>query len=382
MTSKKNTIGEQSLELHRTLRGKIEIGCKVAVKSKLDLSLVYTPGVGAVSTHLAKNPGDAALYTMKGNTVAVVSDGSAVLGLGNIGPLGALPVMEGKSLLFKTLANIDAIPLVLDTQDTDEIIRIVRAIAPGFGGINLEDIAAPRCFEIEAKLKKYLNIPVMHDDQHGTAMVVLAALINALKVVKKKMEDVTIVINGAGAAGQAIAELLLLAKPYDIIVIDSTGAIYQSRPGLDEYKTELSKRTNRLGMRGTLGEVIAGADVFVGVSKAGLLTSKMVESMGAKSIVFALANPVPEIMPEDALRAGAAVVGTGRSDYPNQINNSLGFPGIFRGALDHGVRRITNEHLYQAAVNLAKVVKKPTAEMIIPSTFDPAVVPAVSRAIK
>lgn len=382
MATKKNLLDEQSMELHRKLRGKIEISCKVAVKSKLDLSLVYTPGVAAVSSYLAKNPSEATLYTMKGNTVAVVSDGSAVLGLGNIGPLGALPVMEGKSLLFKTLANIDAIPLVLDTQDTDEIIRVVRAIAPGFGGINLEDIAAPKCFEIEAKLKKYLNIPVMHDDQHGTAMVVLAALINSLKVVKKKMEDVTIVINGAGAAGQAIAELLLLAKPYDIIVIDSTGAIYQSRPGLDEYKTELSKKTNRLGMRGSLEEVIAGADVFVGVSKAGLLTAKMVATMKSKSVVFALANPTPEIMPEDALRAGAAVVGTGRSDYPNQINNSLGFPGIFRGALDHGVRKITNEHLYQAAVNLAKVVKKPNADMVIPSTFDPEVVPAVSKAIK
>ncbi len=383
MTNKKKyDIGKESLALHKKLRGKVSIVPKIPVKNKRDLSLVYTPGVGAVSSYLATHKEKLSEYTMTGNTVAVISDGSAVLGLGNIGPEGALPVMEGKSMLFKALAGIDAFPIVLATQDTEEIIRTVKNIAPVFGGINLEDIAAPRCFEIERRLQTELNIPVLHDDQHGTALVVLAGLINAFKVAKKQPKKVRIVIAGAGAAGTAIAELLMLYGVGDIIMLDSQGTLHRKRTDLKGEKLELVRKTNQNDIRGGLKEALAGADVFVGVSKGGTVTGEHVKSMAAKAIVFALANPVPEIMPDIAKKAGAMVVATGRSDFANQINNSLGFPGIFRGALDHRVKKITDAMLIRAAKNLAALVKNPTAERIVPNTFDKEVVGAVAKAIR
>ena len=380
-TVKKN-YAKLALALHKKLAGKVAITPKVPVTNKEDLAIVYTPGVGAVSSHLAKHKNEAAKYTMKGNTVAVVSDGSAVLGLGNIGPEAALPVMEGKAMLFKSLAGVDAFPIVLATQETDEIVETVKRIAPGFGGINLEDIAAPRCFEIEERLQAELDIPVMHDDQHGTAMVVLTGFINALKVVKKKKEKVWVVISGAGAAGQAIAELLLLYGVENIVMLDSRGILGPNRTDLDQHKQALRARTNPDGIDGDLMTAIAGADVFIGVSKGGLLTEEHVKTMAEDAIIFALANPAPEIMPDIALAAGARVVATGRSDFANQINNSLGFPGIFRGALDHKVKRITDAMLVKAAKNLAALIAKPTAGNIIPSTFDKRVVAAVARAIR
>lgn len=380
-TIKKN-YAQLALALHKKLRGKVEVTPKIPVTSKEDLAVVYTPGVGAVSSHLATHPTEVAQYTMKGNMVAVVSDGSAVLGLGNIGPEAALPVMEGKSMLFKSLAGVDAFPIVLATQDTEEIIETVKRIAPGFGGINLEDIAAPRCFEIERRLQEALDIPVMHDDQHGTAMVVLTGFINALRVVKKKREKVWVVISGAGAAGQAIAELLLLYGVKNIVMLDSQGILGPNRTDLDQHKQALRSRTNPDGIDGGMAVAIAGADVFIGVSKGGLLTEDHVQTMAEDAVVFALANPVPEIMPEKALAAGARVVATGRSDFANQINNSLGFPGIFRGALDHKVRKITDVMLVKAAKNLAALIVKPTAGNIIPNTFDKRVVGAVARAIR
>ena len=381
-TTKKQSVAQASLALHKKLRGKVSIVPKMAVKNREDLALVYTPGVGAVSAYVAEHKDKMAEYTMKGNTVAVISDGSAVLGLGNIGPEGALPVMEGKAMLFKALSGIDAFPIVLDTQDTEEIIRTVKHIAPVFGGINLEDIAAPRCFEIERRLQAELAIPVLHDDQHGTALVVLSGLINALKVVKKQPKKVRIVIAGAGAAGTAIAELLMLYGVGDIIMVDSQGIIHGKRANLDIEKKALAEKTNREGRSGGLTEALAGADVFIGVSKGNTLTEAHVKSMNERAVVFALANPVPEIMPDLAKRAGAMVVATGRSDFANQINNSLGFPGIFRGALDHRVKQITDAMLIKAAKNLAGLVKKPTAEHIMPNTFDKAVVGAVAKAIK
>ncbi len=379
---KKQGVGEASLALHKKLRGKVSIIPKMKVKNRADLALVYTPGVGAVSSYVAEHKDQMAEYTMKGNTVAVISDGSAVLGLGNIGPEGALPVMEGKSMLFKALAGIDAFPIVLATQDTEEIIRTVKNIAPVFGGINLEDIAAPRCFEIERRLQTELSIPVLHDDQHGTALVVLSGLINALKVAKKQPKKITTVIAGAGAAGTAIAELLMLYGVGDVIMIDSQGIIHTKRANLEPEKKRLAEKTNRTGRIGGLTEALVGADVFIGVSKGGTVTEAHVASMAPRAIVFALANPIPEIMPDLAKRAGALVVATGRSDFANQINNSLGFPGIFRGALDHRVKRITDAMLIKAAKNLAGLVKKPTALHIMPNTFDKAVVEAVAKAIK
>ncbi len=378
----KNTYAEKALRVHKKLRGKISVMPKGAVRDKEDLSVYYTPGVGAVSAHLAKHPGEVRQYTMKGNTVAVVSDGSAVLGLGNIGPEGAMPVMEGKSMLFKTLADVDAFPIVLATQDADEIVETVARIAPVFGGINLEDIAAPKCFEVEAKLRKLLAIPVFHDDQHGTAVVVLAGLINAAKVTKRDLKTMRIVINGAGAAGQAIAELLLLAGITDIVLVDSRGIIGPKRKDLDAFKRTMRRTTNPRKLDGDLMAAISGADAVIGVSKAGAITSDHVRSMAERPIVFALANPIPEIMPHEARAAGAWVVATGRSDFPNQINNSLGFPGIFRGALDHGVREITPAMLVAAAHNLARLVARPTRDQIIPNTFDRRVVPAVARAVR
>jgi malate dehydrogenase (oxaloacetate-decarboxylating) len=387
----KQDFGKLSLAAHKKLRGKIEVRSKAPVRNKKDLSLYYTPGVGTVASHVAKRPEDAGKMTSRGNMVAVVSDGSAVLGLGNIGPYGALPVMEGKAILFKTFAGIDAFPIVLNTQDPDRIVETVKALEPSFGAINLEDIAAPQCFEIERRLKEEMNIPVMHDDQHGTAMVVLAGLINALKVRGGTKESVRIVVNGAGAAGLAITDLLLKYGFKHIVVSDSQGAIYRGREGLNGEKTRLAELTNTVChidqndprcAVGDLGESLKGADVFIGVSRAGALKPAMVRLMNPKPIIFAMANPVPEIMPDEAKKAGAYVVATGRSDFPNQINNSLGFPGIFRGALDNGVKQITDEMLVKAAVKLAALVKKPTPNMIIPDPFDKRVVKAVASAIR
>lgn len=381
-TAPAESIGEKSLRIHRKLRGKIGVMPKAKVSSKADLSVYYTPGVGAVSSYLGKNTDKVREYTIKANTVAVVSDGSAVLGLGNIGPEAALPVMEGKAMLFKTLAGVDAFPIVLSTQDTEAVIETVKHIAPGFGGINLEDIAAPRCFEIEDRLKEILDIPVMHDDQHGTALVVLAGLINALKVVKKQPHQIRIVVAGAGAAGQAITKLLLLFGVGDILVVDSKGILSPYRRDIDRHKLEIVQMTNKENRAGTLEDAFVSSDVFIGVSKGGTVKKDDIARMNPHPIVFALANPNPEIMPEDAKAGGAAVVATGRSDFDNQINNSLGFPGIFRGALDHGVRDITDEMLLAAAKKLSALVRRPTAKSIIPNTFDPRVAKAVASAIR
>ena len=378
----KRDVNKQALTLHKKLRGKIRIVPTKPVRNRADLSLVYTPGVAAVSSLIAKNPKLAHEYTMKGRMVAVVSDGSAVLGLGNIGALGALPVMEGKCALFKTFADVDAVPLVLDTQDVNEIVDTVLRIAPAFGGINLEDIAAPKCFEIERRIIERLDIPVMHDDQHGTAVVVLAALLNALKVVKKKLEIVHIVISGAGAAGTAIANLLRIAGASHILVLDSKGIIGFHRTDLATHKEELAAFTNLDKKTGGLREALTGADVLVGVSGPGLAGAEDIKLMAAKGIVFALANPTPEIMPDEAKRGGAAVIGTGRSDFPNQINNSLAFPGIFRGALDHRVTKITNDMKIKAAKAVAALVPRPTAQKIVPDMFDKRVAKAVAKVIR
>ena len=361
---------------------RIETKAKVKLAKKEDFSLWYTPGVGAASLHLAKHPEDARKMSIKKNSVAIVSDGSAVLGLGNIGPYGALPVMEGKALIFKSKADVDAWPLVLDTQDPDEIVRIVKAIAPNFGGINLEDIAAPACFEIERRLIEELDIPVMHDDQHGTAIVVLAGLINAAKVVEKDLKKLRVVVSGAGAAGTAVAKLLAAAGVKDLVLLDRTGAIYAGRADLNAHKKELAALTNPRKAKGGLADVMRDADVFIGVSGKGLLKAEHVASMAPRSIIFALANPEPEILPEEAWNAGAEVIATGRSDFPNQINNSLVFPGIFRGALDKGVKRITEAAKLRAARALAALVAKPTAEKIIPDMLDKRVVQAVAKAVR
>ena len=377
----KNDNAKKALALHKKLGGKIRIMPAAPVRNRVDLSLVYTPGVAAVSSFVAKNPKLAREYTMKGRTVAVISDGSAVLGLGNIGPLGALPVMEGKAVLFKTFADVDAVPIVLDTQEIGEIVNTIIRIAPAFGGINLEDISAPRCFEIERRIIDALDIPVMHDDQHGTAIVVLAGLINAYKVVGKKMEKSKMVILGAGAAGTAIAKLLQLAGATDITVLDSKGIIGPWRQDLAPHKKELAMMTSHKS-EGGLSEALLGADVLIGVSGPGLAKSADVKTMAPKAIVFALANPTPEIMPDQALKGEAMVVATGRSDFPNQINNSLAFPGIFRGALDHQVRRITDEMKLKAAKAIAGLVKNPTALKIVPDMFDKKVPVAVAKVIR
>ena len=379
---KKKDYNKIALKLHKQLRGKVALQVKGKLKTKDDWSTMYSPGVGAVSSHVAKHPKDAREYTSKRNTVAVVSDGSAVLGLGNIGPLGALPVMEGKAAIFKSQADVDAWPLVLDTQDTEEIIKIVKAIAPGFGGINLEDIGAPKCFEIEERLKKELDIPVFHDDQHGTAVVVLAGLINAATVVKKKLPEMKVVIVGAGAAGRAIALILLQAGVSDVVITDSKGVIHKGRPALAGYKKDLAKATNPRGIQGEVIDATNGADAIVGVSGPGTVSRHHIEVMSRDAIVFALANPVPEINPEDAKRAGAAVVATGRSDYANQVNNSLVFPGIFRGALDKGVTTITDDMKVAVAKKLAALVKKPTAGEVIPSISTKNLVKTIASAIK
>ncbi len=372
----------QILKAFKQVGARIETKGRVKLKNKEDFALYYTPGVGVASTHLAAHPEDARKLSVKRNSVAVISDGSAVLGLGNIGPYGALPVMEGKALIFREMAGIDAWPIVLSTQDPDEIVRTVIAIAPGWGGINLEDIKAPECFDIEKRLIEALDIPVMHDDQHGTAIVVLAGLMNAAKVVGKNMKKMRVVISGAGAAGTAVAGLLAASGITDIVVLDRAGAIYTGRPGLNGPKQELAASTNPRKLSGDLHTVLAGSDVFVGVSGPGLLTREDIRTMAPKAIVFALSNPVPEILPAEAKAGGAAVIATGRSDFPNQINNALVFPGIFRGALDKGVRAITQESKLRAAKALAGLVARPTPGKIIPDALDKRVVKAVAGAVR
>lgn len=375
---------KKALALHKKLRGKIRILPAAPVRNRADLSLVYTPGVGAVSTFVAKHPAKAREYTMKGRTIAVVSDGSAVLGLGNIGAFGALPVMEGKAALFKTFADLDAVPIVLDTQNPDEIVETVARIAPGFGGINLEDIAAPQCFDIERRLIERLDIPVMHDDQHGTAIVVLAGLINAMKVVKKDINKSWVTVSGVGAAGVAIMKLLKKYSPgVQILAVDSIGVIWSGRKDLNPVKRALIDEGIVFAHgHGKLPEALAQSDVFLGVSKPGVLTAELVKTMQPDPIIFAMANPVPEIMPSEAKKGGAKVVATGRSDFPNQVNNSLAFPGVFRGALDHKVTKITDEMKLKAAKALAGLVAKPTAEKILPDMFDKRVAKAVARVVR
>lgn len=378
---------KESLELHEKYKGKIGIRLKMPVVTKDDLATVYSPGVAAPCEAIRDNPEEVYRYTIKSNTIAVVSDGSAVLGIGNIGAAAAIPVMEGKAMLFKKFADIDAFPICLDTQNAEEIIRTVRLIAPVFGGINLEDISAPRCFEIEEALQN-LGIPVFHDDQHGTAVVTLAALLNASKVVNKKMNDLKVVINGAGSAGIAIAKLLKgygEKKPKisvrDIILCDRKGAIHKDRMDLTFHKKEALKYTNRDHLSGSIHTVLKDADVFIGVSEAGLLTAGDIRTMAKDAIVFAMANPNPEIMPEEAYKGGAAIVGTGRSDMPNQVNNVLGFPGIFRGALDARAPRISTAMKLAAAFAIAKYLKNPDRQHIIPSSLDKKVTKAVARAV-
>lgn len=371
----------KAINLHRRYQGKLKTASKIPLRNLKDLSLIYTPGVAAVSSIIAKNKKQAQKLTWKGNAIAVISDGSAVLGLGNIGPEAALTVMEGKCVIFKEFADIDAIPLVLNTQDPEKIIETVKIIAPGFGGINLEDISAPRCFEIENQLKKELDIPIMHDDQHGTAIVVLAALINAAKVVKKKLSRLKIVISGAGPAGTATSKLLLKAGIKNIIILDSKGIIFNKRRGLPPYKKELAKITNPEKLFGDLNKAIPKADVFIGLSRPNLLFASHIKKMASSAIVFAMANPVPEIMPDLARKAGAAVVATGRSDFPNQINNALVFPGVFRGALDNQVRQITDKMKIRAAYAIAGLIKKPNSRHIIPSIFDKRLMKIVAKAI-
>ncbi len=378
MTKKDTEI----LKRFKSVGARIETKSRVKLKSKEDFALFYTPGVGVVSKHLAAHPEDARLYSIKRNSVAVISDGSAVLGLGNIGPYGALPVMEGKALIFKELAGIDAWPIVLDTQNTDEIVNAIIAIASGWGGINLEDFSAPRCFEIEQRLIEALAIPVMHDDQHGTAVVVLAGLLNAAKVVKKQCKNLRVVISGAGAAGVAITKLLLSAGIQDIIVTDTKGIINEGRTDLTDIKRELAEITNPRAVSGDLLDALIDADAFIGVSGPGSVTKDHIKVMAKKSIVFALANPIPEILPEEARAGGAMVIATGRSDFPNQLNNSLVFPGIFRGALDKGVQKITNETKLRAAKALAALIPNPTATKIIPDNLDKRVVPAIAKAVR
>jgi len=370
-----------SIAAHRRTRGKIEVVGKFPIKNREDLSIAYTPGVAGPALLIARNVKEAYNLTATKNGVAIISDGTAVLGLGDIGPEAALPIMEGKAALFKRFAGLDGFPIVLGTKNIDEIVAAVKAIAPTFGGINLEDISAPRCFEIEERLKKELSIPVMHDDQHGTAVVVLAGLINALKVVGKKKESARVVINGSGAAGIAIAKLLHLYGLRYIVICDSKGIISHSRNDLNPIKKEILKITNRKNVSGTFFDALKDADVFIGVSKANLLKASDIKTMAPKAIIFALANPTPEIMPSDAKKGGAAVVASGRSDFPNQVNNVLAYPGIFKGAIKSRATAITDEMKIAAALALAKLVKKPRAEKIIPDPFDKGVADAVAMAV-
>jgi malate dehydrogenase (oxaloacetate-decarboxylating) len=375
-------VYSDALELHQKFSGKLEVASKVPLATRDDLSLAYTPGVGQVSVAIGEDKKLARLYTLKRNTIAVITDGSAILGLGNLGPEAAIPVMEGKAILFKRFAGLDAFPICLATQDVEEIIQAVKLIAPVFGGINLEDISAPRCFEIEKRLIAELDIPVMHDDQRGTATVALAALINSLKVVHKEAGAVKVVILGAGAAGIATAKLLLKYRFKNIILCDRQGALYDGRANLNEAKAAIAALTNHENKSGTLADVLLEADVLIGVSGPNLVTKEMVQSMSPLAIIIAMSNPVPEIMPDIAKEAGAAVVATGRSDFPNQCNNALVFPGVFRGALDNNVQRITDEMLIEAAKNLAALVAEPSADKILPSIFEETVAPVVAAAIK
>ena len=378
------TTNEKALLLHKEWNGKLEVVAKSPVKSREDLSLAYTPGVAEPCKVIAEDREAAYTYTMKANTVAVVSDGSAVLGLGNIGPYAAMPVMEGKAVLFKEFGGVNAVPICLDTQDTEEIIKAVTYLAPGFGGINLEDISAPRCFEIEERLNEILDIPVFHDDQHGTAIVVLAGIINGLKVVGKKKEDCKVVVNGAGSAGVAITKLLLTYGFSNIIMCDKVGIVSKSTEGLNWMQQKMAELTNPNNETGTLADALKGADIFVGVSAPGIVSQEMVASMNKDSILFAMANPVPEIMPDLAKAAGARVVGTGRSDFPNQVNNVVAFPGIFKGALEGRATRITEEMKLAAAHAIASLV--PDDELnednIMPEAFDPKVAEVVAQAVK
>ena len=372
---------KKSIALHKKYRGKIEIRSKIKLKTKDDLSLAYTPGVAAVSSAIGQNKKLSWQLTNRANQVAIVSDGTAILGLGNLGPEAAMPVMEGKSAIFKEFAGIDAVPLCINTKDVEEIIKFCKLIEPSFGGINLEDISAPRCFGILERLEKELAIPVFHDDQDGTAIVVLAALVNACKVMGKAMKNLKIVINGAGAAGIAVARLLLAVGVGDLILLDSQGIICVGRKNLNSIKCEFALKTNKKKIKGGLIEAMAGADVFIGVSQGNLVTPEMVKSMGKEPIIFAMANPVPEIMPDLAIKAGAGIVGTGRSDFPNQINNALVFPGIFRGLLDNHVKQVTVEIKIKAAMALAGVVK-PSRNQILPLVTDKRAVKAIAKAVK
>lgn len=377
------TNDEKALELHRQWNGKISTEPKAHVRTREDLALAYTPGVAAPCRVIAKDPAEVYHYTLKANTVAVVSDGSAVLGLGNIGPEAAMPVMEGKAVLFKEFGGINAFPICLDTQDPDEIVAVVKAIAPTFGGINLEDISAPRCFEIEERLKKELDIPVFHDDQHGTAIVVLAGIINALKVVGKKKEDCKIVVNGAGSAGVAITKLLLRYGFKDITMCDKSGILSKKSKDLNWMQEKMMEVTNLSGQTGSLADALRNADIFVGVSAPGIVSQDMVRSMNHDAILFAMANPTPEIMPDLAKEAGARVVGTGRSDFPNQVNNVVAFPGIFKGALEAHAREITEEMKLAAAEAIASLVPEDqlSEDNIMPEAFDPKVSEMVAKAV-
>lgn len=374
---------QKSLKLHEELKGKIEVISRVKVGNAESLATAYTPGVAAPTLEISKNPENSYVYTRRGNLVAVVSDGSAILGLGNLGGLSAMPVMEGKCILFKEFGGVDAFPICLDTQNSDEIVNIVKNLSISFGGINLEDIASPRCFEIERRLNDELDIPVFHDDQHGTAIIVLAGLINALKIVKKDIKDVKIVVNGPGAAGTAITWLLRDFGAKNITLSDEYGILYLSRDNMEWHKKELAETFNKEDIRGNLSDAVKGADVFIGVSKGNLLTTDMVKSMNKDAIIFAMANPTPEILPDVAKQAGAKVVGTGRSDFPNQVNNVLAFPGIFRGALDAKARKITKNMKIAAAKAIAGVISDDelNADNILPKPFDKRVKEAVSKAV-
>lgn len=374
---------EESLKLHEERKGKISITSKVKVETRDDLSLAYTPGVAEPCRKIHEDQENVYKYTSKGNLVAVVTDGTAVLGLGDIGPMAGMPVMEGKAILFKEFADVDAFPILVDTKDVDEIVNAVKLIAPTFGGINLEDIGAPRCFEVEEKLKKVVDIPVFHDDQHGTAIVVLAGVLNALKVVDKEIKNVKVVINGAGAAGTAISKLLLTAGVKNLIAVDKVGILYRGMEKIDDAKEALAEITNPDNIKGSLADALVGADVFIGVSAPGIVSQDMVRSMNKDAIIFAMANPTPEIMPDEAKAAGARVVGTGRSDYPNQVNNVLAFPGIFRGALDVRAKEINEEMKLAAAYAIADYIKDEdlNENNVIPSALDKNVASKVAEAI-
>lgn len=377
-------INEKALKVHEAWKGKLETVSKMRIDSREVMSVTYTPGVAEPCRMIAKDKDEAYRYTIKQNTIAVVSDGSAVLGLGNIGPYAAMPVMEGKACLFKEFGGVNAVPICLDTQDTEEIIKICTAIAPGFGGINLEDISAPRCFEIENRLIELLDIPVFHDDQHGTAIVVLAAVINGLKLTGKKKEECRLVVNGAGSAGLAITKLMISYGFEQIVVCDINGILNPKSGKLNPYQEAFARKTNPEKIKGSLAEAMAGADIFVGVSAPGIVTEGMVRSMNKDSMVFAMANPIPEIMPDEAKRAGARIIGTGRSDFPNQINNVVAFPGIFKGALEGRARKITEEMQLAAAEAIAGLVSDSELmdDHIMPEAFDPRVAEAVSQAVR